>query len=75
VTGAKKLKTVLGEVKTVCVEPEIFGDGKMVHGKGKVSIWLTSDPRHIPVKARINSELGTLSITLKRYIGSPLRQI
>lgn len=70
VTERKKLKTVLGQVQTLKVEPEIFGDNRLVRGKGKISIWFTDDARHIPVRARINNEMGTLDIKLKRMTGS-----
>jgi Protein of unknown function (DUF3108) len=61
----KKMKTVLGEVSTLRVEPEMFGEGRLVRGKGKISIWLTDDARHIPVQARISSDRGTINIKLK----------
>lgn len=64
--GEKKMmKTVLGEVETVRVDPELFGEDRLVRGKGQISIWFTTDARHIPVRAQIKHELGTLDITLK----------
>ncbi len=65
VTERKKMKTVLGQVWTLRVEPEIFGEGHLLRGKGKLSIWFTDDERRIPVKAHISNELGTLVIKLK----------
>lgn len=65
VTERKRMKTVMGEVWTLRVEPEIFGEGRMLRGKGKMSIWYTDDARRVPVKAQINNELGRLDITLK----------
>ena len=35
-------------------------------GKGKMSIWVTSDERHIPIKARLSHEVGQLDLTLKQ---------
>jgi hypothetical protein len=70
VTEKKKMKTVLGEVQTLKVEPEIFGEGRLLRGKGKISIWFTDDGRHIPVRAHINNEMGTLDIKLKSINGS-----
>lgn len=64
--GEKKmLKTVLGEVEAVRVEPELFGEGRLVRGKGQLTIWFTTDGRHIPVRAQIKHELGTVDVTLK----------
>jgi hypothetical protein len=61
----KSMKTVLGKVQTIRVEAGLFGEGRMLSGKGSISIWFTDDPRHIPVKAHINNSLGTLDIKLK----------
>lgn len=64
--GEKKMmKSVLGEVQTIRVEPELFGEGRLIRGKGKISIWLTDDSRRIPVYARITHDMGTLDIKLK----------
>lgn len=65
VTEKKKMKTVLGQVQTIKVEPEIFGENRLVYGKGKLAIWFTDDARRIPVRARINNHMGTLDIKLK----------
>jgi hypothetical protein len=65
VSEKKTMKTVLGKVQTLKVDADIFGDNRLVRGKGKMSIWFTDDARHIPVRARVNNEMGTLDITLK----------
>jgi hypothetical protein len=65
VTERKKMKTVLGQVWTLRVEPEIFGEGHLLRGKGKMSIWFTDDARRVPVKAQISNDLGRLDIKLK----------
>jgi hypothetical protein len=65
VVKRERLKTVLGKVNTVRVEPEMFGEGRLIRGKGEITIWLTDDARHIPVRAKINNNLGRLDIKLK----------
>ena len=65
VVEKKRMKTVLGQVWTVRVDPELFGEGRLIQNKGKMSIWLTDDARHIPVQARISGDMGTLNIKLK----------
>jgi hypothetical protein len=65
VVERKHLKTVLGKVQTVRVDPEVFGEGRPIGGRGGMSIWFTDDARHIPVRAHINNELGTMDIKLK----------
>lgn len=73
VTERKKMKTVLGEVQTVKVEPEIFGEGRLLRGKGNIAIWFTDDQRHVPVRAKINNEMGTLDIKLKSMTAGSAR--
>jgi hypothetical protein len=70
VSEKKTMKTVLGKVQTLKVDADIFGENRLLRGKGKMSIWFTEDARHIPVRARINNEMGTLDITLKRINSS-----
>ncbi|HEX8649306.1 MAG TPA: DUF3108 domain-containing protein [Pyrinomonadaceae bacterium] len=66
VVEKKKMKTVLGQVQTLRLEPELFGEGRLIRGEGKISVWLTDDARRIPVQARISSGMGTLNIKLKK---------
>nr|MDQ5837854.1 DUF3108 domain-containing protein [Acidobacteriota bacterium] len=62
----KAMKSVLGKVAVVRVDVELFGPGRPIEqGKGKMSIWVTSDDRHIPIKARLSTDMGQLDITLK----------
>jgi Protein of unknown function (DUF3108) len=66
VAEKKKMKSVLGKVEVVRVDVELFGPGRPIEdGKGKMSIWVTSDERHVPVKARLSHDMGQLDITLK----------
>lgn len=71
VAEKKRMKTVLGRVPVVRVDPELFGEGGMVRAKGQFSVWLTDDYRHIPVSARIKGEFGTFDITLKNISQQP----
>lgn len=66
VAEKKKMKSVIGKVEVVRVDVELFGPGRpMEDGKGKMSIWVTSDERHVPIKARLSHDMGQLDITLK----------
>lgn len=62
----RELNTVLGRVKTIRIEPGLFGDTRLVKAHGTFSIWLTDDDRHIPVKAQLKIDIGTFDIKLKR---------
>ena len=75
VVERKKMKTVLGKVSTLRIEPELFGEGRFVRGEGRISIWLTDDARHIPVQARISGGMGTVNIKLKSVTNSTAAKI
>lgn len=69
-----RMTTVLGEVPVVRIVPELFGDGRLLTGHGSISIWFTDDARHIPVRAHVSNDLGTLDIKLKSIShGAPAR--
>lgn len=71
ITERKRMKTSLGRVRVVKIEPQLFGPGAMIAEKGKFFIWLTDDHRRIPVSARIKTEYGTFDITLKKALHQP----
>ncbi len=66
VVEKKRMKTVLGRVEAVRVDPQVFGPNGMIAEEGSFSIWLTNDKRHIPVSARIKADVGTFDITLRK---------
>jgi hypothetical protein len=72
VVEKKRMKTILGRVNVLRVNPELFGPDRLIdEEKGEFSIWITDDARHIPVEGRIKTEYGTFEIKLKRIITSP----
>jgi hypothetical protein len=75
VVEKKRMKTILGHVDVLRVNPELFGPERLIdEEKGEFSIWITDDARHIPVAGRIKTEYGTFDIKLKRIITSPVQQ-
>ncbi len=66
VTRREKLKTVLGKVMCWRVEPDIFGDNRMIEQKGDMTIWITDDSRRIPVRSKIETKLGKIEIKLRK---------
>jgi hypothetical protein len=71
VVEKKRLKTALGRVETLRVDPEVFGPNRMVPTEGRFSIWFTNDNRRIPVSARIKNKYGTFDITLRKVLKNP----
>ena len=66
VTRREILKTVLGKVMCFRIEPEIFGEGRLIEQEGSMVIWLTDDARRIPVRAQIKTNMGKVEIKLKQ---------
>lgn len=66
VVERKQIKTVLGRVNAVRVDPALFGANGPVRSRGSLSIWITDDSRRLPVKAQLKVDIGTFDITLKR---------
>jgi hypothetical protein len=62
----KAMKTALGRVSVVRVEVGIFGKDRPLEGDGKLTIWMTTDVRRVPVRARMSSDMGQLDIKLKQ---------
>jgi hypothetical protein len=72
VVEKKRMKTVLGRVDVLRVNPELFGPGRLIdEEKGEFSIWVTADARHIPVGGRIKTDYGTFDIKLKKVVHNP----
>lgn len=66
VTKREQQKTIFGKVWCFRVEPEIFGPGRLIEQKGKMTVWITDDERRIPVKAEVKSGIGKINIKLKQ---------
>ncbi|MFL6229024.1 MAG: DUF3108 domain-containing protein [Pyrinomonadaceae bacterium] len=66
----KPMKSIAGRAQTLRLEIGVFGAGHLISDrKGTMTVWLTDDARHLPVRARIEADLGTLDIKLKRVSG------
>ena len=69
VVEKKRMKTILGRVEVLHVQPELFGPNRLIDDeKGEFSMWITDDQRHIPVGGRVKTDYGTFDIKLKRIV-------
>ena len=76
VVEKKRMKTILGRVDVLRVNPELFGPERLIDDeKGEFSIWITDDAQHVPVGGRVKTDYGTFDIKLKRIVqSSPQKQ-
>ena len=71
VTARVRQKSVLGNVWCFRLEPEIFGDKRLLDQEGSMIIWITDDARRIPVRGQINAEIGRVEVKLKTVSYKP----
>ena len=65
VTAREQLKTMFGKRWCYRVEPEIFGNDRLIEREGKMTIWITDDARRLPVRSQVHSPYGRIEINLK----------
>jgi Protein of unknown function (DUF3108) len=61
--GRETIEVPAGLFQTLVVEPVLKGDG-LFKAKGKLTIWLTDDERHIPVKMESKIPVGSIKAEL-----------
>lgn len=61
------IETESGKVATLVVEPKIHGDA-LFASKGKLTIWMTDDSLHVPVRMESKIALGTIKAEMVRRI-------
>jgi hypothetical protein len=66
VTRRELQKTIFGRVMCFRIEPEVFGNNRLVEQKGSMIIWITDDARRLPVRSQINTERGKIEVKLKQ---------
>jgi len=59
----ERIKTVMGEVNTILINPLVKNEG-MFERKGAIYIWLTDDDKRIPVKMKTKVAIGSITATL-----------
>ena len=67
ITAREQKKSKLGKRWCFKVEPDLFGEGRVIEQKGKLTIWITDDLDRVPVRAELETELGDVTIKLKDY--------
>lgn len=66
ITARERKKSILGKKWCWRVEPDVFGDGRMIEQKGSLTIWITDDEERVPVRAELETSLGDVNIKLKK---------
>lgn len=63
----EKIGTECGKVKTVKLEPKVFGPGQLISRQGEMTMWVTDDSRHTPLRLIAKTSSGTVIGKLINY--------
>lgn len=66
VTARERKKSILGKKWCFRVEPQVFGEDRLIERDGDMTIWITDDKSRIPVRANINTSIGKIVVKLKK---------
>jgi len=66
VTAREEQKSILGKTWCYRVEPEVFGENRLLGRDGSMIFWITDDPRRVVVRAQVNYTVGRIEIKLKK---------
>ncbi len=66
VTARERKKSILGKKWCWRIEPEVFGDGRIIEQKGDLVIWITDDEDKIPIRAELDTKIGEVRIKLEK---------
>ncbi len=75
VSRVDTLRTILGRTEVLVIEPRFRGGG-LLHAKGRLTLFLTTDSTHTPVRITSNLPFGSLTADLTRVerpLGSVLK--
>jgi len=63
----ESLKTDCGKVKTVRLEPKLFGPGRLFTRKGEMTMWVSDDSKHTPLRLVAKTPSGTVTAKLLNF--------
>jgi hypothetical protein len=63
----EKLKTDCGPVKARRLEPKLFGPGRVFSRKGEMTMWVSDDSKHVPLRLIAKTSGGTISAKLTNF--------
>ncbi len=65
----EKIRTDCGSLKTIRLEPKLFGPGKFFNRQGEMTMWLSNDKKRVPLKLVARTSAGTITARLINFRG------
>jgi hypothetical protein len=63
----ESIKTECGKVKTVRLEPKLFGPGRFFKLQGEMTMWVSDDNKRTPLRLLAKTSKGTVSAKLLNF--------
>jgi len=63
----ESLKTDCGKVKTVRLEPKLFGPGRFFKSQGEMAMWVSDDNKRTPLRLVAKTPKGTVTAKLLNF--------
>jgi hypothetical protein len=63
----EKIKSDCGTIKTIKLEPKLFGKDQFFSKEGEMAIWVTDDKKHLPVQLAAKTPSGTIKAKLINF--------
>jgi hypothetical protein len=63
----EKIKSDCGSIKTIKLEPKLFGKGQFFSREGEMAIWVTDDKKHLPLQLAAKTSSGTIKAKLINF--------
>lgn len=65
----EKVSCALGEFDCLLVEPRLTREDGKPYTKGQMTLWLTDDCRHLPIRIRMSTSFGSINVELTSMKG------
>ncbi|HYE74104.1 MAG TPA: DUF3108 domain-containing protein, partial [Blastocatellia bacterium] len=75
VHGSEEVEIDLGKFKTIKLEPKLFGPGRLIRREGEMTMWVTDDEQHTPVKLIAKTSNATITANLTKITNGKLTPI
>jgi hypothetical protein len=67
ISKREKINTDCGKIKTVRLQPKLFGPGQLFSRQGEMTMWVSDDSKHTPLRLVARTSAGTVTAKLLNF--------
>jgi Protein of unknown function (DUF3108) len=71
VGARERVKTDIGRLWCLRLDPEVFGNDRLIEQKGRLTLWVTDDERHLPVRGRVETDAFKVEVWIRSIVNPP----